>query len=64
MRGNPWKISNGDVTHAETDISIPNLELAPGGNQCQYDSTNTIVTSQNLWSDEVGVGEGWSFTYK
>ena len=57
-------MANGDVTHNETDISVPNLGVPLAFNR-QYDSYNTVsglTGAPTPWSDR-GLGEGWSFTY-
>ena len=55
----PIDPANGDVTHSETDFSIPNLG-APLEMVRSYDSLNTVA-SGTAWSDR-GMGDGWSFT--
>ena len=49
--------SNGDVTHTETDFTIPNLGT-PLQMMRTYDSSNTVA-SGTPWSDR-GMGDGWS----
>ena len=58
--GDPINTANGNVTHDETDFTIPNLG-APLGMARHYDSFNTVA-SGTPWSDR-GMGDGWSFTY-
>src|SRR5208282_2207527 len=58
--GEPINPANGDVTHDETDFSIPNLGT-PLEMVRAYDSFNT-VKSGTSWSDR-GMGDGWSFSY-
>lgn len=59
--GDPIDISNGSVSHAETDFSIPNLGQ-PLSFSRNYSSDNTVGPTGTAWSDR-GMGEGWSFTY-
>jgi RHS repeat-associated protein len=59
--GDPIQVSNGNVVHDETDISIPNLG-SPLGISRHYASNTTVGSGQTAWSDR-GMGEGWSFTY-
>jgi RHS repeat-associated protein len=56
----PINTANGDVTHDETDFTVPNLG-APLAMARHYDSSNTVA-SGTAWSDR-GMGDGWSFTY-
>ena len=60
VAGEPINPANGDVSHVETDFTIPNLGT-PLEMVRSYDSYNT-VTSGASWSDR-GMGDGWSFSY-
>ena len=57
----PINIANGNVTHDETDLSVPNLGV-PLTFSRHYDSFNTVPYGESPWSDR-GMGEGWSFSY-
>ena len=57
----PINTANGNVTHDETDISLPNLGM-PLDFSRHYDSFNTVPWGIAPWSDR-GMGEGWSFSY-
>ena len=57
----PISTANGDLTHDETDFTIPNLGV-PLAMARHYDSFNTVPSGTTQWSDR-GMGEGWSFTY-
>ena len=59
--GDPIEIDNGNVTHDETDLSIPNLGT-PLAFARHYASNTTVASGGTAWSDR-GMGEGWSFTY-
>jgi uncharacterized delta-60 repeat protein/RHS repeat-associated protein len=58
--GEPINPANGDVSHEETDFSIPNLGT-PLEMVRSYDSFNTVASGTS-WSDR-GMGDGWSFSY-
>lgn len=51
--GDPINIANGNVSHEETDVQIPNIGFALGFSR-YYNSTVTV---------DVGFGPGWTHTW-
>ena len=55
--GDPVNVANGDVTHQETDVSIPNLGVPL--TFTRYYNSNY----QSANAPDFGMGPGWSFSF-